>query len=266
VTEFDSVIRPGGVGKVTASLDTSHYRGPVTKSVRVTASDPAVGPVVLQLKADIVSEVTVAPTDTPVVRTAVGERTPTTLTVSAADGKPFDVLAVRADPRVEVTVGVPPGAAPATARTRKRRDAVATGSSRYLVAITPKADTAAGRSVAVVTLTTTVPRAETVTIRAQLTVVGRVQVVPERLVVVPGPEELHVKLTKTNGDSLEVLGVESSDPEFVATATPIAAGRTYDLAVRYTGKPGRGAVNSRITVRTNEPGQTAIVIPLTGAL
>jgi len=36
VTEFDKVIPPGGVGKVTASLNTFPYKGPITQSVQVT--------------------------------------------------------------------------------------------------------------------------------------------------------------------------------------------------------------------------------------
>jgi len=55
VTEFDKVIPPGGVGKVTASLNTFPYKGPITKSVQVTTGDPGARPVVLLLKAEIVT-------------------------------------------------------------------------------------------------------------------------------------------------------------------------------------------------------------------
>ena len=50
------------------------------------------------------------------------------------------------------------------------------------------------------------------------------------------------------------------------TTTALEEGHEYDLAVMYTGKPGRGPVNSRLTLRTNEPRQGTIVIPLTGRL
>jgi len=39
VTEFDKVIPTGGVEKVTASLDTTHYKGPISKGITVTTND-----------------------------------------------------------------------------------------------------------------------------------------------------------------------------------------------------------------------------------
>ena len=118
------------------------------------------------------------------------------------------------------------------------------------------------------TLSTNHPKAETVTIRPVLSVTGPVEFVPQRLEVQPGPEApvLHVKIRKPRGGTLKILEVASSDPEFKATTSAIAKGREYDVAVRYTGKPGRGPVNSRITVKTDEPQQRTIVIPLTGRL
>ena len=252
MTEFDKVIPPGGVGKVTASLDTSHYKGPITKSVQVTTGDPGARPVVLLLKAEIVTVIDVAPSNTPVLRTTAGEPKPTELTVSAADGKAFDVLAVQADPSVRVAVRPDP---PTPAARHPAQGAhgrpVASGSNRYVVTVTPTPKAPVGSSIAIVKLSTNQPK-----------------VVPQRLEVQPGPEApvLHVKISKPGGGTLKILEVASSDPEFKATTSAIAKGREYDLAVRYTGKPGRGPVNSRITVKTDEPQQRTIVIPLTGRL
>jgi hypothetical protein len=268
VTEFDKVIPPGGVGKVTASLDTSHYKGPIVKSVQVTTSDPAARPVVLLVKAEVVTVIDVTPSSTPVLRTTVGEPTPTELTVSAGDGQAFDILAVEADPKVRVTVRPDPTPAAGQPAPRAHGGPVATGSGRYLVTIMPTSKAQVGTSIANVTLSTSQPKAKTVTIRAVLSVAGQVQVVPPQLVVQPGPEApvLHVKVSKPRGGTMKVLGVASSDPDFKATTTAVAKGREYDVAVRYAGKPGRGPVNARITVRTDEPQQRTLVIPLTGRM
>ena len=270
MTEFDKVIPPGGVGKVTASLDTSHYKGPITKSVQVTTGNSAAPPVVLLLKADIVAVIDVSPSNTPIVRTTAGEPQPTELTLSAGDGQPFDILAVQADPLVRVAVRPDPPA-PATADHPVRHaqgPPGAAGSGRYVVTITPTPKAPVGTSIAKITLTTSQPKAQTVSISAILSVAGQVQVVPPQLAVVPGPDApvLHVKISKPRGGALRILSVASSDPQFKATTSAIAKGREYDLAVRYTGKPGRGPVNSRITVTTDEPQQRTIVIPLTGRL
>jgi len=266
VTEFDKVIPPGGVGKVTASFDTSHYSGPTTKSIAVRTGDPATTAVVLQLRAHIVAPVAVTPSETPLIRMLAREVKPIEITVAATDDRPFDVLAVQDDPFLVVTVrpagGAPPGKASA------RPEKVAAGSSRYLVTITPKPDVPIGESVRDVILTTDLPRAERVLIRVVLVVSAWVQVLPERLSVEPAAEApvLHARIKKRAGDGFAILGVESSDADFTLTVTTVDDGREYDLAVRYTGKPGRGPVDVRITARTNEPGQTAIVIPLTGRI
>ena len=222
------------------------------------------------LKADVVTLVDVSPTDTPTLRMAVREPKPTELTVAASDGKPFDVVSVESDGRVDVSVAPAPGAAPGKAKMKKGagKPPVAAGASRYVVRLAPKADAPIGNSVSTVTLTTTVKGAETVPIRAAIFVIGRVAVTPTYLAVRPSPEPpvLHVKVAATKGDGLRILGVETGDPDFTAVATAVQAGREYDVTIRYGGKPGRGRVATRIVVRTNEPGQEAILVPLQGQL
>jgi len=266
VTEFDKVIPPGGVGKVTASLDTSHYKGVVTKTVQVTSKNPGTPPVVLQLKADVVTVIDLQPTETPVVRTKVGEQGTTEITASAADGNPFDVLAVKADPSVVVTVRPDPATHPHR-KAKGPRGAIASGSNRYRVTIAAKPDLPIGQSSANVTLTTNRAKAETVPIRALLVVSGRVEVAPPALLMQPGPGPVvHARIRKPGGRPLQILDVASTDPQFTATSTPITPGHEYDIAVSYTGKPGRGFVNPRVTVKTNEPGQETIVIPVSGRM
>src|SRR5439155_481653 len=85
-----------------------------------------------------VTRAAVAPSNTPVLRTTAGEPKPTELTVSAADGKAFDILAVQADPSVRVAVRPdPPPPAARHPAPRAHGRPVAAGSSRYVVTITP---------------------------------------------------------------------------------------------------------------------------------
>lgn len=255
------------MGKVSASLETSHYRGVVKKTVTVTSNDPETASVVLALQADVVTAVEVTPSDTPVIRMGVGEPKPAEITVAALDGRRFAVLAVQADPMLGVTVRPAPGARVKTPR-RRGPQAVASGTNRYLVTITPRADLPVGQASAKLTLTTDLPKGTTVPIRAVIFVTGAVRVVPSRLTVRPAPTPpvLHVRISKVEGDALEIRGVESDDVAFSATLGTIAEGREYDVTVRYTGPPGRGAVDSRIVVKTNDPKQGSIVIPVTGRL
>jgi len=181
----------------------------------------------------------------------------------------FDVLSMEVDPLVGVTIRPAPGT-PRRARKVKgpHGQPVATGSNRYLVTIVPKKDAPVGQSFAYVRLKTSLPNAESVMLRASLVVAGRVQVAPQQLVIQPSAEALvlHVKITKPTGGALKILAVESTDPDFATATAAIAEGREYDVSVSYKGQPGRGPVSSRITVRTNEPGQDTIVIPLRGRI
>jgi hypothetical protein len=119
-----------------------------------------------------------------------------------------------------------------------------------------------------VTFLTSDPRAPRLPIRVNLTVLGALDVAPERLVLQPGQatNAQHVKIRKLQGAGLAIVGVESSNPDFTATTTAVSDGREYDVAVQYTGKRAHGSVSARITVRTNEPAQSAIVIPVMGRL
>jgi hypothetical protein len=262
VTDFDAVIPPGGAGKVSASLDTSHYKGPIAKSVTVYPRAPGAAPVVLQLKAEIVTEIDVMPTEAPVLRMTRGDPKPTELTVSASDGRPFTIVALQADPSVAVTVAPPSGATPGPKKKRAAK-VVAAGESRYRVSILPKADLPVGQRIATVTLTTDRPKAERVAIRAVIAVVGAVRVFPERLFLhgASATVPVHARLTKGTGAPVRILGVDSSDADLTATSSPMREGREYDLTFRYGGQPGR-TVDARVTVRTDDPEQPTVVVPV----
>jgi hypothetical protein len=267
VTEFDKVIPPGGVGKITASLDTTHYSGAITKNVRVTTKEPVPQEVMLELKAMIVVPIEVLPSQSPVLRATFGEGATTDVTLSAADGKPFDILEVKAEPALTISIR-PAGDAPAAAVKRKpgAKAPVATGSARYVMTIASKKDAPVGNTATDVTLTTTAPRAPTVAIRPFLIVAGRLQILPTRIYVQPAnaSQPQRVSISKPGGTGLAVLGVESADPDFATTVSTVVEGREYDVSVTYKGKADRGPVNSSITVKTNEPGQESIVIALAG--
>ena len=264
MTEFDKVIPPGGVGKVKASLDTTHYKGPISKGITVTTNDGSKNPVVLQLKVEVVTAIDVQPTDTISVAGKVGALKPTEVTVSSTDGRSFDVLAVKADP--SLTARVKPAADHNGAGRTANGGAVASGASRYVVTITPKADVPVGRSLASVALTTNHPGGESVPVHVSFVVSGDVLVSPETLVLEPHGTDNHVKISKAHGERLKILGVESSDPDFVPSVRPVVKGREYDIVVRYVGKPNRGVVRLSVTVKTNDRHQRSIVIPVVGAV
>jgi hypothetical protein len=236
--------------------------------VRVSANDPAHTAVTLELRAFVLTTIDVLPTDSPIISVPLGNSKTTELTLQATDQQPFEVLKLTADPAVSVTVEPAPGEPAAKPRRHKGAPPIASGSSRYRVAITPKPDTGVGQSVAHITLTTDRKKAKKIPIRAIVKVFGPVQVVPEQIVLRPSgtPFSATVRVRKPAGEPLRILGVETADRDFSATLTPVKEGREYDVVVKYAGKMGRGAVRSSLTVKTGEPAQPSIVIPMVGAL
>jgi hypothetical protein len=260
VTSFDKVIPPGGVGKVTASLDTTHLSGAITKAISVYVGSPERIAAVLQVKAHVEPVVSVEPVAIPVLRTVGGE-TKAEFTVSSTEGHAFAVLTVQADPFL--TAAVRPAGRRAGGRGR-----VAGKSSSWVVTVTPKASAPVGEAVRSVTLGTDLPGAETIPLRVVVFVVARARVVPARLTVKPAakPPVLHVRIDEPGATGFRILGVESSDADFHATVSPVHEGREYDVVVRYAGGPAHRPVHARITARTNQPDAPTIVIPLGGRL
>src|SRR5262245_25548878 len=184
----------------------------------VTAVGQGLPPVQLELRADVFALIDVSPTEQPMFNMTAGDATPMDLVVSASDGKPFDILAVHGDPNFDTSIRPDP-----PSKKKPKNGAVASGSSRYVVTLTPHQDSPVGQRIAAIALTTDRPKAETVNIRPFLVVAGRVQVTPQQLVVRPGPEPpvLHVRLRKTAGDGLKITDVTSSDPDFTTAITSI---------------------------------------------
>jgi hypothetical protein len=254
VTSFDKVIPPGGVGKVTASIDTTHLSGAITKAISVYVGSPERIAAVLQVKARVEPVVSVEPVAIPVLRTVGGE-TKAEFTVSSTEGHAFAVRTVQADPFLMASVR------PAGRRAARR------GIS-WVVTVTPKASAPVGQAVRGVTLVTDLPGAETIPLRVVVFVIARARVVPARLTVRPAakPPVLHVRIDQPGTTGFRILGAESTDADFQATVSPVHEGREYDVAVRYAGGPAHRRVHARITARTNRPDVPTIVIPLEGRL
>jgi hypothetical protein len=250
IAHADDTIAPGATGTVTATVDTVNYRGPIAKSVRIASDDPANGSIGLTIKAQIVPALAITPTDSPLLRGAAAELKPVELVLAANDGQPFDVLRADADPVLTVHVTPDPAATPPK--------------TRYLIAIAVRPDAHAGRSGPIVTLVTSHPHAPPLTLRVNLDVTPAVAVEPKGVLLrASSPDEVqHVRITKASGP-LAITGVEPSDPGLVATITPVTPDHVYDLVVRYGGAPPHGLTRSKVTVRTDDPGQPAIVVSVT---
>ena len=103
VTEFDREVPPGGVGKVTAAVDTQVLAGPVEGVLRVHTNDPSNA--VMQLRTKVnVGHILMAKPGYARWNTVQGEKEGVIgQTIWSSDGTEFKVLRVNAPPGVKTS-------------------------------------------------------------------------------------------------------------------------------------------------------------------
>jgi len=97
VTDFDKVIRPGAQGKVSASINLAHFKGPIEKFITVATNDPKQSQVKLSVKADVKTYVDIAPAETVTLRGNKGETPSQELTLTPTYEKPVHLTNATVD-------------------------------------------------------------------------------------------------------------------------------------------------------------------------
>ena len=269
MTEFDKVIHPGGVGKITASIHTTNFKGPITKSVTVTTNDPsATSKTVLQVKADIHVPIDVQPSESVQFDGRYDALVPAHLKVVATDGTPFDVTSMEIQPPEQAALfkaviapagedGAAPKASTATS---------ASGAKAYDVTVTPSKDVPIGHPAATLMLKTSNVKMPEIPIHIYGTILGDVLVTPEQVVLelsTGAPEAQktgHIAVSKKTAPPLKILGIDSSDPKLKTKLTTVKAGSDYTIDVTYDGAPAAGMTNAQMTIRTNDKRQGKIPV------
>lgn len=92
VTKFDQLITPGTDGKVYASVDVSHFKGPIEKYVDVETNDPVQPHLKLTIKADVKTYVDIRPMDQIRFNVSKGASDTKELTITPTYEKPIKLL------------------------------------------------------------------------------------------------------------------------------------------------------------------------------
>ena len=100
MTNFDKVIPPGSEGKVTASVDLAHAKGPIEKNVEITTNDPDHPTMKLFLKANVKTYVDVQPTDMVRFTVEKGQEQTQELTLTPTYDKPVKLHDATVDSEV----------------------------------------------------------------------------------------------------------------------------------------------------------------------
>jgi hypothetical protein len=94
VADFDKVIKPGEMGKVTAHVDTTNFNGPITKTVTIETNDPNTPSSVLNLQAIVKPYVDALPAGFVRYNLVQGDAEMQTFTLVSDEEAPFEITKV----------------------------------------------------------------------------------------------------------------------------------------------------------------------------
>jgi len=94
VAEFDKVIKPGQTGKVTATVDTTNFSGPIGKSVMIYTNDPEARTAQVSINAIVRPYVEASPAGFVRYSLIQGDADSKYLTLYTEEDEPFKILAV----------------------------------------------------------------------------------------------------------------------------------------------------------------------------
>jgi hypothetical protein len=97
VVRYDRTIPPGGVGQVTLQVNTTGYRGKITKSAQVTTNDPAQRHSKIYLAMNVRTYIIVEPGTKILLRGTVGEDIRRVVRIRASDDQPLEITKVQSN-------------------------------------------------------------------------------------------------------------------------------------------------------------------------
>ncbi|MBL8990738.1 MAG: DUF1573 domain-containing protein [Phycisphaerae bacterium] len=258
----DRTIEPGANGKITVTFNPAGRNGREIKTVNVTLDDPDCPLIQLTTVAEVLKRIIIEPGSVGFGEVPYGRGGAQEFTIAGrADG--FAVTAAQLGP------GTPFRLEPVG------QDTVESSGQklprvRYRVTMDPSA--AIGMHSGAITASTTDPSMPSINVSIFAVVVGNVRVSPDRFPVrMTGqiePFVSEVMLSSPTGKPFDILGVsvEANDVlRAVADLIPVdpKAKVAYRLRVSGTTPPTAGEVRGVVKVRTTDPEQAEITIPLT---
>lgn len=104
VAEFDKIIKPGAVGKVTADVDTAAFAGPVSKSVTLETNDPNTPTAQITISAIVKPYVEAYPAGFVRYNMLQGDTETQTVTIYSEETEPLEIVKIESpQPWIKVT-------------------------------------------------------------------------------------------------------------------------------------------------------------------
>ncbi len=261
VAEYDREIAPGETGTVTATVDTSNFKGGIAKSVRVFTNDPKNPQIDLVIKANVTTQIEVDPGYARFVA-VYGEPQKTSVqSVWAVDYRGLEIESAESPfPYVEVRFHE---------AEEGERNSDAKG-NQWQVEIDLDPSAPVGPLADFVVLTTNHPQLKTLRIpvsgfvRPVLSVTPRVADFGRRELT--GPQTASLEIRNLSSATVKLGDVETDVDGLEAEVEPLEEGRLYKVLL--TIKPGmpKGDFEGLVSIRTTSSKQPTIEISVKGVI
>ena len=272
LSEYDKVIEVGKKGKITLSVTTTNFKGPISKSTSVATNDPNMASFQLIIKADVKEILSVLPSENMQLGLIYkGQKVEKEFTIKAVDERPFQITQVDStDPSVKYDLQM-----------------AADKKSATVKVVVPE-DHALGAINARFTLTTDHPKVPTISLNCFGTIREPLTVYPPELTYAglskefmeknPAFEYYHLdgqtptdaSLTKPitlafeTASDFEVKSVKSDLPCLKVTQETLEQGKRYTVKVLLQNEGLKvGDFSGKVTIETNKK---TITIPVKGKI
>ncbi len=261
VAEYDKTVKPGGTGKITAVVDTTNFKGPIAKAVKVFTNDPINPQINLVIKANIKTHVEIEPGYARFVA-VYGEPNAKSIQRVWSKGKPDLKILGAKSPYSHVKVSY----AEATA---DEREGGGSG-NEWRITVELDADAPVGPMADYIDVTTDHPERQTIRIpvsgfvRPVLSVTPRAADFGRREVTEPQTASLEIRNMSKSAVSLDHVSTDIKGLQ--AEIEPLEEGRLYKVLL--TLKPGmkKGRFKGLVTINTTSSKQPVLEVNVKGVV
>lgn len=252
-------IEPGETGEIKATFNTRRYHGKQSKTIYVSSNDSKHPTVRLKLQTTIKSAASFSPRNIQFGEILRGEKI-TRIIELIPEVDPIKITELTATPEV-FTARI---LEDEKVNAEKNSDDDSSRPIRIEVSVSSKAPI--GRYNGNLIAKIDHPRVSSLSAHLYLRVKGPIKFSPRMLFFDKNAQKnqsvKRVRITRSKGPDLEIVGVDSTSPQFQAETVIIKAGREFDVKVRMAPEVAPGRYQGEIIIRTNCPGQEEIKIPV----
>ncbi|MGH9369140.1 MAG: DUF1573 domain-containing protein, partial [Thermoanaerobaculia bacterium] len=260
VASFDKLIKPGSEGKLTSSVDTKNFSGPISKSILLVSNDPERPQLNLFIKAIVKPFVDVMPTGYVRFSVVKGDSAAQDVVLVSEEKTFKPMIAETAQPYVKAEL-IPAG----------EKDKIAgRPGDQYKLRVSVTAEAPEGLLNAPIRITTGVPQQPTVEIPVSGYVRSRVSVTPALVNFgnfTAGKDAITRNIIVTNNKPntpIKVTKAEVSVPGFQTDVVPTQEGVSYTVVVKAGEKVKKGVLEGTVKLYTTDKEKAVIELPLKG--